>query len=67
MKRTVVQEREGEVLAYLRWVRGSSNLMPRHAGPIAKKRRSREDDVLGAPVKAPGGLESPLKKQTFLK
>ena len=28
---------EEEVLAYLRWVRGSGNLMPRHAEPIAKK------------------------------
>jgi len=25
-----------EVDDYMRWVRGRSNLMPRHAGPIAK-------------------------------
>ena len=34
---TVVEDREGEVLDYLRWARGSGYLMPRLAGPIAKK------------------------------
>ena len=33
----MVQEREGEVVDYLRWVRGSGKLMPRHAEPIANK------------------------------
>ena len=33
---SVVQEREEELVAYLRWVRGSGKLMPRHAEPIAK-------------------------------
>ena len=33
---TVGAVREGDVLDYLRWVRGSSNLMPRLTGPIAK-------------------------------
>ena len=37
MKWTVGAVREDEVDDYLRWVRGSGNLMPRHAGPIAKK------------------------------
>ena len=33
---TVGAVREGDVLDYLRWVRGSCNLMPRLTGPIAK-------------------------------
>ena len=36
MKWTVGAVREDEVDDYLQWVRGSGNLMPRHAGPIAK-------------------------------
>ena len=34
-----MEDREGEVDDYLRWVRGSSKIMPRHTGPIATKRR----------------------------
>ncbi len=34
--RTVVQELEEEVVAYLRWIRGSGYFMPRHAEPTAK-------------------------------
>ncbi len=55
MKRTVGAVREGDVLDYLRWVRGSGNLMPHLAGPIAKKGLWRGQ----------GGLKRPLKKKGF--
>ena len=49
---SVVHEREGEVVAYLRWVRGSGKLMPRHAGTIANKHLGQQQNYAAL---SPGG------------